>query len=133
MVPDTSGYKRSTEDDFVEQNLPLQQKSIGSTVPMSCWEPCLQGCYRVPTDRCCHFGDNLPSSCPPAVTPALHPAAFLTPSAIVWQFHSRHPPPNLTVISVPTCIQPCECEATCASQRCFKGLAHIASRDCNSH
>lgn len=90
---------------------------------MSCWEPCLQGCYRVSTDRCCQFGDNLPSSCPHEISllqPALHSAVFLIPRAIVRQFPCHHPTPNLSVTSVPTYIQPCE--APSASQRCFKGL-----------
>lgn len=125
------GYKRLTQDNFVEENLPLWQKSTWSTVSMSCWESHLQGCRSVPTspattlcssDVCCQGGVCLPSTCPHEISlleptccdscppPCCEPDSYM-PSC--WLLNSCHPAPNLSGISVTTCVQPRECEALC--------------------
>uniref|UniRef100_A0A8C3X0D6 Keratin associated protein 3-1 n=1 Tax=Catagonus wagneri TaxID=51154 RepID=A0A8C3X0D6_9CETA len=97
---------------------------------MSCCESCLQGCYSVPTgpatttgssDVCGQCGVCLPSTCSHEIS-LLQPTCCDTcpppccvPDSYVpscWLLNSGHPAPNLSGISVTTCVhQPCECRA----------------------
>ncbi|CAD7667188.1 unnamed protein product [Nyctereutes procyonoides] len=119
---------------------------------MSYCESYLQGCCRIPTtgpttticssDLCCQCGIGLPSTCPHQLS-LLQPTCYDTcpppccvPDSYVsscWLLNSCHPTPNLSGISITTCVQPCAREAPGASQRYVQELAHIAPRDNNSH
>uniref|UniRef100_A0A3Q1M8Y7 Keratin associated protein 3-1 n=1 Tax=Bos taurus TaxID=9913 RepID=A0A3Q1M8Y7_BOVIN len=101
---------------------------------MSCCESRLQGCCSVPTgpptticssDVRCQCGACLPSTCPheirllqPTCCDTCHPPCCVPDSCVpnsyvptCWLLNSCHPTPNLSGISVTTCVQPCEGEA----------------------
>nr|XP_014689350.2 keratin-associated protein 3-1-like [Equus asinus] len=98
---------------------------------MSCCDSCLQGCCTIPTGPaaticssrvCCQCGVCLPSTCPheisllqPTCCDACPPPCCVPDSYVpsCWLLNSCHPTPNLSGISVTTCVQPCECEAPC--------------------
>ncbi|KAB1266071.1 Keratin-associated protein 3-1 [Camelus dromedarius] len=83
---------------------------------MSCWESHLQGCRSVPTSpattfTCPHEISLLePTCCDSCPPPCCEPDSYV-PSC--WLLNSCHPAPNLSGISVTTCVQPRECEALC--------------------
>ncbi|XP_069917001.1 keratin-associated protein 3-1-like [Oryctolagus cuniculus] len=95
---------------------------------MSCCDSCLQRGCSIPTgpataicssDVLTQCAVCLPSTCPHEIH-LLQPTCcdFCPPPCYVpdtyvpssWLLNNRHPPPNLSSISVTTCVQPCECE-----------------------
>ncbi|KAM6163588.1 keratin-associated protein 3-1-like [Rhynchocyon petersi] len=98
----------------------------------------MSGCEPFPQERCCvptgpattlccsevrcPCGVCLPSTCPHDISllqptccenqppPCCVPDCYVPSS---WLLSNRHPPPNLSGVSVTTCIQACECEPGC--------------------
>ncbi|XP_006889548.1 PREDICTED: keratin-associated protein 3-1-like [Elephantulus edwardii] len=99
---------------------------------MSCCESGPQACCSVPlgpatticsSEVCCPCEVCLPSTCPHELTllqptscdtcppPCCVPDSYVPTS---WLLSNCHPTPNLSGISVTTCIQPClKCEPCC--------------------